>query len=452
MSVSKEVQKLEKSALRVTLTVDREEVRKSYDDLMKEYVKSVQLPGFRKGHVPQTILERKFGESIRQDASSRLMEKAVQEALEGDSSIRPLPYSTPQVDQAPVLNLESDFSFAVTFDVFPEFTLGSTDGIEVEIPKVDVSADDEAREMEALRERNALVIDKEEGKKADKGDVATIDYAELDAEGNEVPGSAREGFVFTIGSGENLYAIDDEVIGMVKGKEKTFDKAFPEDYRYKDIAGSTKKLRVKLAQLKARQLPALDDDFAQDISEKFTSLADLKADIRKKLEDRLEEKLRLKKEEQTIEALISRNPIDLPESMVQMQLESQFRDFMGRIGADEATMLKLLSSSGKNPQALMEEWRPTAEKQIRTRLILEKLVDERKEECSDEELASEYARMAAASGVGPDEVKAQYERMNMVDRLRDHIKEDKVFQAIWASGKVKTGKKAKFLDLFAENE
>jgi trigger factor len=132
------------------------------------------------------------------------MEKAVQEALEGDESIRPLPYSTPEVAETPAFDLEKDFTFSVSYDVFPQFSVGNTDGIEVEIPKVEISAEDEGRELEELRQRNAIVIDKESGTAAEKGDVVTVDYAELDASGAR--SGTPERLVFSVGSGETSTA------------------------------------------------------------------------------------------------------------------------------------------------------------------------------------------------------------------------------------------------------
>ncbi len=451
MVTKKEIQKLEKSAVRLSITVSKEESRKAYDAMMKDYAKNVQLPGFRKGHVPIPVLERKFGEGLKQDAMSRIMEQSVEEAMEGLEE-RPLPYSTPTITEEPSFSLDEDFSFSVEYDAFPSYTVGDYKGIEIELPKVEISADDENRELDELRERNAIVIDKEEGKKAEKGDVATIDYVEIDADGKEVESSKREGFVLTLGSGANLYGLDDDVIGCKKDAEKTVEKTFPADYQYSDLAGSKRKIRFSLKALKARKLPELDDDFAQDISEKYKTMAELRADIRKRLERELEERLRHKKEEQVIEALIERTPIVLPESMIRIELEARFREFTGRIGADEATLMKILAGSGKSKSSLFDEWRPLSEKAIRTRLILEKMVADQKIELAEGELEAEYAKMAEANNVSAEEVKAQYEKMGVVERLKDNIKEDKLFKIILEAGKVKSGKKMKYVDLVKENQ
>jgi trigger factor len=451
MVTKKDIQKLEHSAVRLTITVAKDEVKKAYDELLKEYSKNVQIPGFRKGHVPAAVLERKFGEGLKQDAMSRLMESSVQEAVEGIEE-RPLPYCSPTVTDEPTYSLDEDFVFSVGYDTFPTYSVGDYSGIEIEVPKVEIQDEDEKRELDELRERNAIVIDKEDGKKAEKGDVATIDYVEIGADGAETAASKREGFVMTLGAGANLYGLDDEVIGCVKGDKKVVEKEYPADYQYSDLAGQKKKISFTLVQLKGRKLPDLDDDFAQDISEKYKTLADLKANIRERLSRQLAETLRHKKEEQAIEELIKRTTIDLPKSMVDIELQARFRDFASRVGADEATMVKLLASSGKTPESLFDEWRPMSEKAIKTRLILEKLAQDEKIELAEGELEAEYAKMAEENNVSPDEVKSQYEKMNMTERLVDHLKEDKLFDKIYAAGKEKTGKKMKYVDLFKGNE
>jgi trigger factor len=451
MVAQKDVKKEEHCRIVLTLTVPREEVGKAYSALLSEYSKTVQIKGFRKGKVPAEVLERKFGEGLKEEAMGRVMDEAVTEAVEGLEE-KPIGTSNPSVREQPEFSLEKDFTFSVVYDTFPSFDAPSYDGIEIELPVVSVAQEDEDREIESMRERNALVIDKEEGSKAAKGDVATIDYAELDDSGNVVSGSAREGFVFTIGSGQTLYGIDDEVVGMKKGDEAAVSKSYPADYRFQELAGSSKKLRVRLAELKARKLPELDDDFAQDVSESFKTLDDLREDVRKKLEERLKERLGAMKEEAVVEGLLSRATIDLPDSLVKADLARRYQDFLGRLGGDPRTLEKLLAGMGKTFEQLLDEWRPASEKALRTRFILEKLIENEKLEVSEEELAAEYAKAAERAGSTADEMRAQYEKAGVVDRLKDRIREDKLFALVYAKAKEKKGKKAKFVDLFAQNE
>jgi trigger factor len=452
MIASKKVERIENSAVKLTVTVPAADVRKQYDALLAEYSREVKMDGFRKGKVPAAVLERKFGDSLRLDAMGRVLEKSVEEAV-ADIPEKPLAYASPSLDGDPEFKLDADFTYTVTFDIFPEVSAPDWKGIEITVPQVTIAPEDEERELNQVRERNAIVVDKESGAKAAKGDVATVNYRELDEAGATIPGSEREDFAFEIGSGYNLYKFDDDIVGMKAGEEKTIAKTFPEDFEYEPLKGRSVKLAVTLTKLKAKQLPALDDDLAQDVSEKYKTLADLKADLRKQLEKRLEDKLRQIKEKAVVEGLLGRATVELPRSMVDAELSMRLENMMRQMGMDTPDKLdRILAYSGKTRQDLAEEWRPGAEKAIRTRLIIEKLVELEKIECSDADLEAEFARMSAESGLSVEEVKAEYEKRDGMDYLRHRVREDRLMDAIIAAGKVKKGEKMSFVDATADNQ
>lgn len=452
MVVTKNIEKLEHSAVRLTVTVGKDDVRAAYDALLKDYAKNVRIDGFRKGKVPANILERKFGPQLKLDAMGRVMDEAVEKALDGEALV-PLSYAQPSLDGQPAFELDAEFSFSVTYDVFPEVVPGDIEGMELELPQVTIAKADEERELDEIRDRNAIVMDKDDKAAAKKGDIATVDYAELDESGEPVKGTERQDFVFELGSGHNLYKFDDDVIGMKKDAEKTIEKAFPADFEYSELAGQTKKLRVKLTKLKEKKLPELDDELAQDVSEKFKTLDDLKADIRAKLEKRLEDRLKSLREKGVVDALVEKSTVDLPASMVAAELEMRLRNLMQRMGIDsEERLAQIVSMSGRSVDQLREEWRPEAEKAIKTRLVLDKLTEEGKYSASDEDVAAEYAKMAADSNLSVEEVKAEYERRGMVEYLVDRIKEDRLIADLEKKMKAKKGKKIAFVDLFKENE
>ena len=452
MVVTKNIEKLEHSAVRLTVTVGKDDVRAAYDALLKDYAKNVRIDGFRKGKVPANILERKFGPQLKLDAMGRVMDEAVEKALDGEALV-PLSYAQPSLDGQPAFELDAEFSFSVTYDVFPEVVPGDIEGMELELPQVTIAKADEERELDEIRDRNAIVMDKDDKAAAKKGDIATVDYAELDESGEPVKGTERQDFVFELGSGHNLYKFDDDVIGMKKDAEKTIEKAFPADFEYSELAGQTKKLRVKLTKLKEKKLPELDDDLAQDVSEKFKTLDDLKADIRAKLEKRLEDRLKSLREKGVVDALVEKSTVDLPASMVAAELEMRLRNLMQRMGIDsEERLAQIVSMSGRSVDQLREEWRPEAEKAIKTRLVLDKLTEEGKYAASDDDVAAEYAKMATDSNLSVEEVKAEYERRGMVEYLVDRIKEDRLIADLEKKMKAKKGKKIAFVDLFKENE
>jgi trigger factor len=451
---SKNIERLEHSQVKLSVTVPSEDSRKEYEAMMRDYSRSVRIDGFRPGHVPVSVLERKFGDGLRLDVMGRVLEKAVQEALKDvDKSEQPLAYSNPSLDGEPDFALDKDFSFSVKYDVFPQVEVGDWKGIEVEVPQAEVTDEDEKRELEDIRERNAVVVEREAGSPASKGDVVTISFRELGADGHAVPGTEREDFTFEVGTGYNVYKIDDDMVGMRRDEEKVIEKSYPADFEYKELAGRAVKLAVKATKIKEKKLPALDDELAQDVSEKYKTLADLKADLRAHLEKKLADMLRQRQEKAIVEGLLARSKADLPESMVAAELAMRMESLKRQMGIDDDEKLdRFLSYSGKARAALVEEWKPSAEKSITTRLILEKLAEQGGYEAADADIEAEFARQASETSYSVEEIKAEYEKRGQMDYLRDRIKEDKLMATILAEAKVKKGKKVSFVDMLKESE
>ncbi|MDR0289560.1 MAG: trigger factor, partial [Treponema sp.] len=286
MPVNKEITRLEKSNVKLCLTIPKEEVQAQYHDVLKEYTKHAQIPGFRKGKVPQDVLVRKFGDALKGEALGKIIEKAVDEVFQDDSlprNERPLSYSQPLMEETPKLDLDQDLSFSLVYDVLPQVSIGQWKGLEAEVAEAAVGDEDIARELEEIRERNAFVLDRDEDAPAQKGDVATVSHCEIDEDGGERPDSRRDDFAFTLGSGHNAYEIDDDIVGMKKGETKEVSKTYPEGEGGSPFAGRTIKLRITLTALKEKKLPDLDDELAQDVDEKFSTLGDLKDSIRTRL-------------------------------------------------------------------------------------------------------------------------------------------------------------------------
>jgi trigger factor len=452
--VSKEITRLEHSALKLTVTVGKEESRSQYDELLAGYSKRIQIPGFRKGKVPQDILERKFGDALKEEALGKILEKSLTELFEDESfpkEDQPLPYSTPQVQDEPALDFEKDLVFSVVYDVLPKITVGPWKGLEAEVPDVKVADEDINRELEEIRERNAIVLDRDDGAPAAKDDVVTVNYRELSDTGEPVAGTEREDFVFTLGSGYNLYRFDDEVTGMKKGETKDIEKSYPEDYAEKELAGKTKKIRVTLTALKEKKLPDLDDDLAQDVDEKYKTLEDLKANIRDRLTKNLDNKLREITVSKLLEKILEATPVDVPESMIRVELDSRWRNMARQFNLPAEELEKLLGRTGKTPDALLEEWRPNAVKALQSRLIVETLIRDLALEASDEELEKEFEILAADTGSTLEDIKKYYEQDNMKEYLREDIKERKLFDLFMAENTIKKGKVEKYLDLMVNN-
>lgn len=446
----KKLEKLEHSKVRMTATVPMADVKSVYDEMMADYVKSVRIDGFRKGHVPPSVLERKFGDSLRLEAMSRVLEKAVDAAL-ADAEEKPLAYEAPALEGEPEFALDKDFSFSVTYDVFPHFELPSTEGIELEVPGVEVSEEDLAQELERIRERNAIVVEKTG--EAALGDIVTVAYSELTEDGREVAGSKREDFTFELGKGLNLYKFDEEVVGMKAGDSKIFSKTYPGDFEYKDLAGKTVMLSVAVSKVKQKDVPALDDELAQDVSEKYKTLEDLKKAVREQLQSALDNRLRELKEKKLVDILLERTSIDVPESMVSAELSMRWESLKRDMGIDsDEKMESIAQYSGKSRQQLYEDWKPAVGKAIAGRLLLDKLVEKSGLEITEEDLSAEYARQAEGSAMSVEEVKAEYEKRQSVEYLKERMKETRFFDSLLATAKLGQGEKKSFVDFMSAAE
>jgi trigger factor len=453
MNLNKQFTKLDKSRVQLDVTIEKAEIAKSYKELLNKYSKTIQIPGFRKGKVPVNVLESKYGEALKGDVAGDIMEKALGEIFEAANEYeRPLPYSQPAMDKAPDFAIDKDLKFTVTYDVFPEVKLGTVDGFKLEVPVVTVGDAEMKEELEAIRERNAIVVDRNDGDKTEKDNIATVNYCEIDDSGKVIEGTERQDFVFTVGSGQNVFKFDDELLGMKKGESKDFTKKYPADFEDKDLAGQTKKLRVTITALKARNLPALDDELAQDVSEKYKALDDLKADIKKNMETALENKLKEIKNNALLEKMVEANPFDLPESMVMAELESRWQMLAQRFRTDMAQLERLIVSSGQTKEAMLNEWRPEAEKMLKSRVLVEILLKDREIAVTPEDVEAEYAKMAEGAGISVDEVKKHYADPRRKEYLIDDIKEQRLYGQLLEKCTLTKGAKTAFADLFKNEQ
>ena len=448
MKLNKEFTKLEKSAVKLTVTVEKSDVQETYKTILDKYVKNAQIPGFRKGHVPAAVLERKFSDALKQDALSEIIDKSLNEVFENEKENRPLPYAQPVMEQFPELNLDSDLSYTVTFDVFPKIEVKDFSGITVKEPQVEITDKDIERELTAIQERNAVVMDKKDSETVAKDDIVTINYSELDENDKEIEGSKREGFVFTVGTGENIYKIDDEIIGMKKNETKQITKTYSKDEKDADLAGKTKKISVTITSLKIRNLPALDDELAQDVNEKFKTLEDLKNDIKRSLETAKNRKISELKNNSLLSQLVEKNPFDIPVSMLQAELDGRWRMMAQQFQTTPEQLEKMVTASGQTKETMLEQWTGDSEKMLKSRIIVDSLIREKNISVTPEEIEEQYAKIAQEGGISVDEVKKHYSDPRTKEYLIDDTKENKLYDEIYKTVKVSKGDKVNFEELF----
>ncbi len=447
MKFTKEFKNLEKSAVELTVTIAKKDVAEAYENTLKNYVKNAQIPGFRKGHVPANVLERKYGDSIKADTLGTLIDQSFDEIFKEETENRPLPYAQPTMEKAPELDMTKDLTYTVKYDVFPKVEVKDFAGVNVKEPQVTITDDDLSNELKTIQERNAMVTDKKDGV-VEKDNIVTINYVEVGEDGKEIADTKREDYVFTVGSGENLYKIDDEVVGMKKDETKEITKKYKKDFENSDLAGKTVKLNVTVKAVKIRDIPALDDDFAQDVNDKYKTLQDMKDDLKKNMELAVSRRVKELKNNSLLEQLVEKNKFDIPASMLAAELDGRWRMMAQQFQTTPEQLDKMITASGQSKEAMLNEWTGDSEKMLKSRIIVDSLIRARNISVTPEEIEEQYKRIADEGGMTVEEVKKHYEDPRSKEYLIDDTKENKLYDQLYKEVKVSKGDKISFKDLF----
>lgn len=450
MKLKKEFTSLEKSAVKLTVTIEKQEVANAYKSTLAKYVKNAQIPGFRKGHVPEKVLISKFGDSLKADAIGELIDTSLGEIFDKETDNRPLPYAQPVMEKMPELDITKDLTYTVTYDVFPKVAVKEFSGITVKEPQVTIGEAEINEELKAMQERNAVVLDKKDPTVA-KDDIVTINYKEIGDDGKVVKGTEREDFVFTVGTAENIYKIDDEIIGMKKDETKEITKKYAKDDADPDLAGKTKKINVTIKAVKVRDLPALDDDFAQDCNEKYKTLNDMKEDIKRNMETAKNRKIKELKNNSLLTQLVEKNPFDIPASMLEAELNGRFNMMAQQFQTTPEQLEKMITSSGQTKEAMLNDWTGDSEKMLKSRIIVDSLIREKNITVTPEEVEEEYKKIAEEGGMTVEEVKKHYDAdPRAKEYIVDDTKENKLYDEIYKQVKVTKGDKMSFKELFEQ--
>lgn len=447
MKFTKEFKNLEKSAVELTVTIAKKDVAEAYENTLKNYVKNAQIPGFRKGHVPANVLERKYGDSIKADTLGTLIDQSFDEIFKEETENRPLPYAQPTMEKAPELDMTKDLTYTVKYDVFPKVEVKDFAGVNVKEPQVTITDDDLSDELKTIQERNATVTEKKDGV-VEKDNIVTINYVEVGEDGKEITDTKREDYVFTVGSGENLYKIDDEVVGMKKDETKEITKNYKKDFENSDLAGKTVKLNVTVKAVKIRDIPALDDDFAQDVNDKYKTLQDMKDDLKKNMELAVSRRVKELKNNSLLEQLVEKNKFDIPASMLAAELDGRWRMMAQQFQTTPEQLDKMIAASGQSKEAMLNEWTGDSEKMLKSRIIVDSLIRARNISVTPEEIEEQYKRIADEGGMTVEEVKKHYEDPRSKEYLIDDTKENKLYDQLYKEVKVSKGDKISFKDLF----
>lgn len=384
-----EIKKLENSSVELTLTLESKKIEEEYAKRIKDYAKKLTLKGFRPGKAPVSLVESKYGPEIREEVTFKLMEENLEASYKDlDSKQRPLPYCTPVLQNEEALlpfKPDTDITYSVVYDVVPEVKLPACTDLTVEAETAKVTDKEVDEEIERLRQQNAMVVAKNGA--VEKGDIITVNYVELDADGKEIESTKRDNFTFTVGTSYNFYKIDDDVTGMNKGDEKVIEKTYGDDSGMgSDYIGKTIKLKTQVTEVKRKEVPELDDEFAQDIKDEYKTLDDLKKATKKNLEEAAEQQNRNVKLDALLREIAKNTEVQIPKSMVEAQLDQEWRNFVQRFGMSEADVEKLMSANGAGKEQFLETRRADVAENLKLQLILEQVKEEQKFEVSEDEL------------------------------------------------------------------
>lgn len=396
--MSLQVEKLEGNMAKLTIEASAEEFEQAIDKAYQKNKSKLSIPGFRKGKVPRKMVEQMYGKEIfYEEAANIVIPSAYARAV--DECTEEI-VSHPTLD---IVQAESGKPFIFTAEVAlkPEVTLGKYKGIELE--KADTTVTDEEIEaaIEKERENNARTISVEDRAVKD-GDMTVIDYEGF-VDGESFEGGKAENYPLTIGSNTFIPGFEEQLVGAELDKEVEVHVTFPEDYQESTLAGKAAVFKCTVREIKEKELPELDDDFACDVSE-FDTLAEYREDVKKTLTKEKEEEAKAEKEEKVIEAIIAEAQMDIPEAMLVTQQRSMADDFAQRIQMQGISLDQYFQFTGLTKVALLEQLKPQAEQRIKTRLVLEAVAKAENIEVSEEEYAAEIKKMAEAYQMTEDKV------------------------------------------------
>lgn len=408
------VEKVDKNTVSFEFSVSAEEFEVAVNKAYKKNVGHINIPGFRKGKAPRVIVERYYGKEIfYEDAVNLVLPSAYDKALD-ENKVEAV--AQPEIDVKEI-SAETGVVFTAKVVVKPEFELGEYKGVEVSKVTHRTTEKEINGEIEKVRERNARLVTVED-RAAQTGDIVNIDYEGF-ADGKAFDGGKAEGYDLTLGSGQFIPGFEDQLVGKNTGEDVEVNVKFPEEYHSEDLKGKDATFKVKVNAIKFRELPELDDEFAKDVSE-FDTFEEYKADLSKKLKEANKAKSKQETENNVIEKVVGGTEIDIPEAMINNAVEADIKDFATQLSYQGLEFGQYLKYTGSTMESVKEQFKPEAEKKIKTSLVLEKIAKTEGIEATDEDVEKVIADYAEKSKMSVDEVK------KFVNA--EEIKESRVFE------------------------
>ncbi len=397
--MSVQVEKLEKSMAKLTITVEAAKFDAAVDSAYQKNKGKIALPGFRKGKAPRAMIEKMYGTGVFfEDAANELIPEAYETAAK-ESELEIVAQPEIEVTQ---MEKGTDFIFTATVAIKPEVTLGDYKGIEVEKKEAEVNEEEITAEIDKAREANSRLITIED-RATEDGDTVIIDFDGY-VDGKQFEGGYAEDYTLVLGSHSFIDNFEDQLVGKNLGEDVEVNVTFPEEYHVDELKGKPALFKVKIKEIQKKELPELDDDFAQDVSD-FDTLDEYKADVEKKILENKENQIKREQEDQIIEKIIENAQMEIPQQMIAAQTRQMTQEFAQRLQSQGLSLEQYMQFTGLTPQKMMEDLEPQALKRIQSRLVLEAVVAAENIEASDEEIDKELENMASMYQMEIDKLK-----------------------------------------------
>ena len=407
------VEKIEKNMVSFEFSVTAEEFEAAIEKAYKKNVGKISIQGFRKGKAPRKLIEKYYGvEIFYEDAINIVLPDAYDKAID-ENNIYPV--DQPEIDIKGEISRENGVTFTAKVTVKPEFELGTYKGVKAAKVSHRTLKKDIDAEIEKMRERNSRMVPVED-RSVQKDDIANIDFEGF-ADGVAFEGGKGENFDLTIGSGQFIPGFEDQLIGKNIGEETEVNVTFPTEYHSAELAGKDATFKVKINSVKVKELPELDDEFAKDVSE-FDTLEDLKKDVKEKLSAQGKEKAKHETEENVIAAVCEATEIDIPEAMINSQIEKMVRDFDMQMRYQGLSLEQYMQFTGATMDTFKEQFKEDATKNVKTSLILEKVCEVEGIDVKASEIEKEYDTMAEQNGMKVEDIKKYIQEADIKERLK----------------------------------
>ncbi|MBM0067195.1 trigger factor [Alkalicoccobacillus gibsonii] len=409
----------------LTVEVEAEKVTEALDEAFKKVSKKVNIPGFRKGKVPRSLFEKQFGvESLYQDALDLLLPEAYASAVD-EAGITPV--DRPDID-IEKMEKGSELVFKATVTVKPEVELGDYKGLQVEAQETDVTEEDIDAELKHLQGHQAELVVIEDGAIED-GDTAVIDFEGF-ANGEAFEGGTAENYSLEVGSNSFIPGFEEQLVGLKTGDEKDVEVTFPDEYHAEDLAGQPATFKVKVHEIKRKELPELNDEFAKDVNENVETLDELKKEVKEKLEKQKKDTAENATREAVIEQATENATIDIPEAMITTETDRMLQEFGQRLQSQGMDLETYYQFSGQNEEAMREQFKEDAGKRVKANLVLEAISIKEEIEVSDEDVDNELEKMAEMYQRPVEEIRTIFTAQGGVENLKADLKIQKAIDLL----------------------